>query len=52
MKPSEEAAARSGESRLEWLERITRETAEPLKVLPPSYKIGDLLFDEKTGLPK
>jgi antitoxin VapB len=39
------------EGRLEWLEELTRRTAPLLKDLPPSDKIGDLLFDKETGLP-
>jgi antitoxin VapB len=35
----------------EWLDEITKHTAEALKDLPPSDKIGDLLFDKETGLP-
>jgi len=35
----------------EWLEEITKYTAEAMKDLPPSDKIGDLLFDKETGLP-
>jgi antitoxin VapB len=35
----------------EWLDEITKYTAEALKDLPPSDKIGDLLFDKETGLP-
>ena len=36
---------------MEWLEEITKYTAEALKDLPPSDKIGDLLYDKETGLP-
>jgi antitoxin VapB len=36
---------------VEWLDEITKYTAEALKDLPPSDKIGDLLFDKETGLP-
>ena len=35
----------------EWLDEITKHTAEALKDLPSSDKIGDLLFDKETGLP-
>ena len=37
--------------RLEWLLRLSEETAPLLQDLPPSDKIGDLLFDAETGLP-
>jgi antitoxin VapB len=39
------------ESRMEWLDRLTQRTAPLLKDLPPSDKIGDLLYDKDTGLP-
>lgn len=39
------------EGRLEWLKKLTAQTAPLLKDLPPSDKIGDLLFDKETGLP-
>jgi antitoxin VapB len=39
------------ESRMEWLEQLTARTAPLLKDLPPSDKIGDLLYDKETGLP-
>ncbi|MGD0732220.1 MAG: type II toxin-antitoxin system VapB family antitoxin [Terracidiphilus sp.] len=39
------------EGRMEWLERLTERTAPLLKDLPPSDKIGDLLYDKETGLP-
>ena len=39
------------QDRMEWLEEVTKYTAEALKDLPPSDKIGDLLFDKETGLP-
>jgi hypothetical protein len=35
----------------EWLDEITKYTAEALKDLPSSDKIGDMLYDKKTGLP-
>ncbi|MGB8261026.1 MAG: type II toxin-antitoxin system VapB family antitoxin [Terracidiphilus sp.] len=35
----------------EWLEEFTKHTAPLLADLPPSDKIGDLLFDKETGLP-
>jgi antitoxin VapB len=35
----------------EWLDEMTKRTAPLLKDLPPSDKIGDLLFDKETGLP-
>jgi antitoxin VapB len=40
-----------GETRLEWLARLTAYTAPRLKDLPPSDQIGDLLYDKKTGMP-
>ncbi len=39
------------EGRLEWLLRLSEQTAPLLNDLPPSDKIGDLLFDKETGLP-
>jgi antitoxin VapB len=39
------------EDRLEWLRKLTERTAPLLKDLPPSHKIGDLLYDKETGLP-
>ena len=33
------------------LDELTKRTAPLLKDLPPSDKIGDLLFDKETGLP-
>jgi len=36
----------------DWLDELTKRTAPMLKDLPPSDKIGDLLFDEETGLAK
>ena len=35
----------------EWLDEITKHTAEAMKDLPSSDKIGDLLYDKETGLP-
>jgi antitoxin VapB len=43
--------AEKREGRLEWLLRLSERTAPLLKDLPPSDKIGDLLFDKETGLP-
>lgn len=43
--------AEQGESRVEWLLKLTERTAPLLKDLPPSDQIGDLLFDKETGLP-
>lgn len=40
------------EGRMEWLRKLTERTAPLLKDFPSSDKIGDLLYDEKTGLPK
>jgi antitoxin VapB len=34
-----------------WLLELSQKTAPLLKDLPPSDKIGDLLFDKETGLP-
>ena len=34
-----------------WLDELSQRTAPLLKDLPPSDKIGDLLFDQETGLP-
>ena len=39
------------EGRLEWLLKLSERTAPLLKDLPPSDKVGDLLFDKETGLP-
>ncbi len=39
------------QNRMEWLEQLTERTAPLLKDLPPSDKIGDLLYDKETGLP-
>ena len=36
---------------VQWLDELTKETAPLLKDLPPSDKLGDLLFDKETGLP-
>jgi antitoxin VapB len=35
----------------EWLDALSHQTAPLLKDLPPSDKVGDLLFDKETGLP-
>ena len=43
--------AEKREGRLEWLLKLSERTAPLLKDLPPSDKIGDLLFDKETGLP-
>jgi antitoxin VapB len=42
---------RKREGRMEWLRKLTERTAPLLKDLPPSDKIGDLLYDKETGLP-
>jgi antitoxin VapB len=34
-----------------WLDELSKETAPLAKDLPPSDKIGDLLYDKETGLP-
>ena len=39
------------EGLMEWLDEVTRYTSEALKDLPPSDRIGDLLYDKETGLP-
>jgi antitoxin VapB len=36
---------------MKWLDEITKHTAEAMKDLPSSDKIGDLLYDKETGLP-
>jgi antitoxin VapB len=41
---------RKREGRMEWLAKLTERTAPLLKDLPPSDKVGDLLFDKDTGL--
>lgn len=43
--------SKNKEGRLEWLLNLSEQTAPLLKDLPPSDKIGDLLFDKETGLP-
>lgn len=40
------------DSRLKWLLQLSERTAPLLKDLPSSDKIGDLLFDRETGLPR
>jgi antitoxin VapB len=47
----ERSRAQRKQDRMEWLDEVTRYTAEALKDLPPSDKIGDLLYDKETGLP-
>ena len=51
--PTDEAVNPSckKEHRLAWLDELTQWSAPLLKDLPPSDKIGDLLFDKETGLP-
>jgi antitoxin VapB len=46
-----ERLERANKGRLEWLRNLAAYTAPLLKDLPPSDKIGDLLFDKETGLP-
>jgi len=46
-----EEKAKKREGRMEWLEELTKRTAPLFKDLPPSDKIGDLLFDKEPGLP-
>jgi len=43
--------AKKREGRLEWLDELTKRTSPLLKDLPPSDKIGDLIYDKETGLP-
>jgi len=38
-------------NRMQWLEQLTEKTAPLLKDLPPSDKIGDVLYDNESGLP-
>ena len=40
------------ESRMEWLERITKETAAVMNDGRTSKELMDELYDEETGLPK
>lgn len=47
----ERSRAQRQQDRMEWLEEVTKYTAQALKDLPPSDKIGDLLYDKETGLP-
>jgi antitoxin VapB len=44
--------ARKGESRLEWLNRISAETAAIMNDGRTSKELMDELYDEETGLPK
>lgn len=44
--------AATRESRLEWLNRITKETAAIMNDGRSSKEIMDELYDEETGLPK
>jgi antitoxin VapB len=44
-------AKKKKEGLIEWLDELTKRTAPLLKDLPPSDKIGDLLYDKETGLP-
>lgn len=45
-------AASSKESRMEWLDRITKETAEIMNDGRTSKQLMDELYDDETGLPK
>jgi antitoxin VapB len=36
---------------VDYIDELSKRTAPLLKDLPPSDKIGDLLFDKETGLP-
>ena len=36
----------------DWLDEVSKRTAPLLKDLPTSDKIGDLLYDQQTGLPE
>ncbi|HUA91582.1 MAG TPA: type II toxin-antitoxin system VapB family antitoxin [Terracidiphilus sp.] len=44
--------AKRAEGRMEWLERITAETAPLMNDGRSSKELFDELYDEKTGLPK
>jgi antitoxin VapB len=44
--------AASQEQRMKRLKEIVERTAPIMKDLPPSTEIGDLLYDQETGLPK
>jgi antitoxin VapB len=44
--------AASRESRMEWLDRITKETAAIMNDGRSSKEIMDELYDDETGLPK
>lgn len=46
-----EKRRRNKEGLTEWLDEVTKYTSVALKDLPPSDKIGDLLYDKETGLP-
>lgn len=46
-----EKRRKNKEGLAEWLDEVTKYTAEALKDLPPSDKVGDLLYDKETGLP-
>lgn len=35
----------------DWLDELSKRTAPLLKDLPSSDQVGDLLFDQETGLP-
>lgn len=37
---------------VEYLDELSKRTAPLMRDLPPSDKIGDLLFDKESGLPK
>lgn len=45
-------AAKKGENRLEWLHRITTDTAEIMNDGRSSTELLDDLYDPETGLPK
>jgi hypothetical protein len=45
-----EASAK--ESRMEWLDQITKETAEIMNDGRTSKQLMDELYDDETGLPK
>ena len=43
---------REKEGLKEWLEEVTKHTAEAMNDGPSSAEIGDFLYDKETGLPK
>jgi antitoxin VapB len=45
-------ATSAEESRMEWLDRVTKETAEIMNDGRTSKQLMDELYDDETGLPK